>query len=207
MEEALAPRPFDVVLFDLDGTLAESLPLLKTIYRDLVLAYGGRPSDEEFDLLNGKSLSEICWHLRGVHGIPKATDELIAEYRALIDARYVDEAVPGPGAATLLEDLLTAGFRLGLVTSAPESIAHAFLVRHHLRAHFESLVCATPITQGKPHPALYLDALTIFEVSASRALAVEDSENGILAARAAGIAVVQVECAIGYEAVRQAALG
>lgn len=188
----MATKRYDVILFDLDGTLADSLPLMRQIYFDFVARHGGRGRDAEFNELNGKSLAEIISLLKSRYAMQADDKALLDEYRAEIARRYLTEVQMTPNAAQTLARLSSLGYQLGLVTSASEELARGFLARHELAMFFTHLVCATSRTKGKPDPELYLTALKCFGVEAKRALVVEDAENGLIAARAAGIAAVQV---------------
>ena len=203
----MTPRRYDVILFDLDGTLADSLPLMRQIYFDFVASRGGLGREAEFEELNGKSLAEIVSLLKSRYGLASDDKTLLAEYRAAIAHRYLVETRLTPHVEQTLSRLISAEYQLGLVTSASEEVAQGFLRRHGLTGFFTHIVCAAPSTKGKPHPELYLAALRCFGIEANRVLVVEDAENGVAAARAAGIGFIQVRPGEGLANVAHELLG
>lgn len=183
---------FSVVLFDLDGTLADSLPHLYQVYAGFLASFGKEASRSEFEHLSGKTLAEIIESLTVRHRLDLPSEVLLPRYRRLIEECYAGAVRPDPEAVGLLQDLVDQGFRLGLVTSGALGPAAAFLESHGLRKSFEHLVTSEDFVRGKPDPEPYLKALAAFSIEAGEALAIEDSNNGVLSARAAGIKTLRL---------------
>jgi beta-phosphoglucomutase-like phosphatase (HAD superfamily) len=78
------------VFVDLDGTLVDTLPVLKNVYRSFVAEYGCIGSEDEFERLNGLSLTEIVVQLAHTHRLPGGPDELYERYLALIHGAYAE---------------------------------------------------------------------------------------------------------------------
>jgi HAD superfamily hydrolase (TIGR01509 family) len=108
------------------------------------------------------------------------TDELIALGTAL------------PGVVEYLDEARTMGLRLGVASSSPRAWVEGHLRRLDLIAWFDVVVCAEDVPRVKPDPALYQRALVRLGLRPEEAIALEDSPNGITAARAAGIRCVAV---------------
>ncbi len=188
----LKTRGLKAVLIDLDGTLAQSLPFLKQSYFDFLFQHGCQGSDEEFQELSGPSLSQIIGILKDRHCLDSLTEELYENYLAHLTRHYSLSVTPFPGAASLLDFLSRQGLRLSLVTSAPRSLAAAFLVRHAFDSFFEEIVSGEDVATSKPDPAVYELALTKLGLPPGAAIAIEDSRSGVQAASSAGLDVIAV---------------
>jgi len=97
-----------------------------------------------------------------------------------------------PGVEELIREAKQRGLRLAVASSSPRSWVDRHLTRLGLRAYFDALACGDEVEHAKPYPDPYLKALEKLEVSASQAVAFEDSLNGMLAARAAHIFCIVV---------------
>lgn len=97
-----------------------------------------------------------------------------------------------PGVKELLDAAKQRGLRLAVASSSSLRWVESHLTRLGLREYFDSLACADEVEYTKPHPDLYLKALEKIGVHADQAIAFEDSLNGMLAARSAGIFCVVV---------------
>ena len=97
-----------------------------------------------------------------------------------------------PGVEAMLQEARELELNVGLVTNSRREWIEDYLVRFAFEDRFDAIVCADNVKNTKPHPEPYLTALSIFDVRAEEALALEDSSNGIAAAKAAGIYCVSV---------------
>jgi HAD superfamily hydrolase (TIGR01509 family) len=114
-----------------------------------------------------------------------------ARYAELMTGQSV---LPGVQAYILTAERL--GLKLGVASSASRVHVHGNLERLGLRTHFDSVHCADDVERVKPDPALYRAALRALDVTADQAIALEDSPNGVLAAKRAGLFCVAVPNAL-----------
>jgi HAD superfamily hydrolase (TIGR01509 family) len=175
------------LLVDLDGTLADTLPLLVTTYEAFVTSFGAEPSMDEFRRLNGIPLEAAIDTLRRTHGLPGDTGALTRRYEAEIDKHYLTTPARD-GAHDLLATAREQGWRCGVVTSGTRARALEWLVAAELAVLVDALVTAEDVVRGKPDPEPYRTGLAVLDARAERSIAVEDSELGAMAARDAGIA-------------------
>jgi HAD superfamily hydrolase (TIGR01509 family) len=101
-----------------------------------------------------------------------------------------------PGVEQILQDARQRGLKVGIASSSSRSWVRGHLARYGLDGHFDCTSCADDVAQTKPDPALYLHALKLLGVEAHEAVAFEDSPNGALAARRAGIFCIVVPNAL-----------
>jgi HAD superfamily hydrolase (TIGR01509 family) len=179
------------LLFDLDGTLAETDSLHLPTWVDTLEPYGVEV-DEEFyrDRISGRSTAEIVREL-----LPDLTDE---EGRSIKNAKEASfrerasELEPLPGLIDFVERGRGREMKIALVTNAPEENVEAILLALELRDSFDVIVLADEVEAVKPDPAPYRAALKKAGVPAERALAFEDSVSGISSSTAAGIPTVGI---------------
>jgi HAD superfamily hydrolase (TIGR01509 family) len=182
---------YRALLFDLDGTLAETDSLHLPTWIDVLGPYGV-DVDEEFykQSISGRSTSEIVRDL-----LPDLGDQ---EGRSLGDAKEArfreraSELEPLPGLVDFVELGRERGMRVALVTNAPGENVEAILVALELREFFDTIVLADEVEAVKPDPAPYEVALRKTGVAADEALAFEDSVSGISSSVAAGVPTVGI---------------
>jgi HAD superfamily hydrolase (TIGR01509 family) len=182
---------YRALLFDLDGTLAETDSLHLPTWVHALEPYGVEV-DEEFyrDKISGRSTAETVREL-----LPDLTD---VEGRSIGDAKEASfrerasELEPLPGLVDFVERGRMRGMRIALVTNAPEENVEAILLALKLRAFFDVVVLADEVEAVKPDPAPYRAALEKTGVPAEEALAFEDSISGISSSVAAGVPTVGI---------------
>lgn len=118
--------------------------------------------------------------------------EALRELRRARNRELLEGRVALPGVERWLDEARAAGVLVAVASSSPRAWVEGHLVRLGLVDRFGCLSCFGDGLQAKPAPDLYLAACAALEVDPSQALAVEDSPNGIAAAKAAGLACVAV---------------
>ena len=174
------------LFLDLDGTLADSIPVLRAAYYESLAHFGVRGSDEEFDRCNGIPLAEVIALLRAAHGIEVADSELAGAFALRVAKAYAD-CLPRSGAEALLAAATERDMPVAIVTSSHEGFTHGWLERHGLASFVSCVVHAESTARGKPAPDPYLEALARTGCEAGRSIAVEDSLHGVASAVAADI--------------------
>jgi HAD superfamily hydrolase (TIGR01509 family) len=190
------------VIFDVDGTLADSERDGHRVAFNAAFAEFGLPYhwDEE---LYGRLLEvtggqgRIAGYLAG-EGVEEAERErlapmLHARKTELFADLIAEGKVPArPGTARLLDELAAAGVTVAVATTGTRAWVEPLLDRHFGLARFAAVVTGDEVTDRKPHPEAYLLTLRLLGADAAASVAVEDSANGVVAARAAGMPVLAV---------------
>ena len=179
------------LLFDLDGTLAETDSLHLPTWVEALAPYGVEV-DEEFykEKISGRSTPEIVRDL-----LPDLTEEEGASIGDAKEASFRERAVelePLPGLLDFVQEGKHRGLKIALVTNAPKENVGAILPALELQDFFETVVLADEVEAVKPDPAPYRAALEKTGVGAEEALAFEDSISGIASSVAAGIPTVGI---------------
>jgi pyrophosphatase PpaX len=189
--------PYKAVVFDLDGTLANTIPTVARLYSHVLQQYTGRkwtlaellhyfgpPEDIIFErITNDKTLSATMlaeyYRLSETHG---------AEFRAFT------------GIAEVLAKLQALGVRLGVFTSGVTEAALIRLRHAGLRDFFEAVIGGDQVTNYKPHPEGLQRLLQQFEVEPQTTLFIGDSPLDVHAGRAAGVKTAGVLWGVGTRA-------
>lgn len=185
-------RP-SAVVFDMDGLLLDSERLARATFIRACRAFGWEPDMSVYNLCIGTTFETTERILKDNFGGEFPYDE-IAE---LWETQYHDHALNRPidlkpGARELLVRLQTLGIPRALVTSTERSTAIAKLRHADLEGYFVHIICGGETARGKPHPDPYRQATEQLALRAETCWALEDSDNGVRAAYAAGFEVFQI---------------
>jgi pyrophosphatase PpaX len=180
------PGPaFQTFLFDLDGTLIDSVRLILDSYHHTLAEHGFPPrSDEEW--LRGVG-TPLAAQFAEWGGEPAMLDALIATYRRYNLANHDRMVTVYPGVVAAVEAIRRRGRATGLVTSKNRSGAVRGLTLARLDAMMDILVCADEVTNAKPHPEPVDKAVALLHADRATTVYVGDSIHDMLAGRAAGV--------------------
>jgi len=183
-----AARREEAVLWDLDGTLVDSAELHYRAWRETLGERGREHPPEEFAHYFGKRNDHV---LRGLFGGSLDPEEAqrIAEEKEARFRRLVREVglQPVPGGREWLERERKAGRRQALASSAPRVNIMVSIEGLGFSPYLDAIVAAEEVEEGKPDPAIFLEAARRVDVPPGRCVVVEDSPAGLEAARRAGM--------------------
>ncbi len=180
-------------LFDLDGTLVDSM----WIWGRIDLEYLGRfhleLPDDLHSHIEGMSFSETARYFKERFSIPDSLDEMKADWNRMAWEKYTREVPLKPGVREFLTHHRKRGVRMAVATSNSRELAEAAIDTHGLKDIFDVIVTGCDVAHGKPFPDVYLEAAARLGVKPSDCLVFEDILAGIQAGRNAGMEVVAVE--------------
>ena len=181
------------VLWDLDGTLADSREFHWRAWRDAMAAAGFDVTEAQFALSFGQRNDAIIPAWLGARATPELVRELgdakEAMYRTLITAEGI---TPLPGAAAWVRRLHDDGWRQAIASSAPKLNVELMARVLGLSGHMDALISAEDVRNGKPEPAVCLIAAEALSVPPARCVVVEDAPVGIEGASRAGMRSIGV---------------
>jgi pyrophosphatase PpaX len=190
LQRAARARDIRTLLFDLDGTLIDSIRLILDSYHHTVRAHGlPARTDQEWLAGIGTPLRVVFAELAG-H--PEQMEQLVATYRDYNLAHHDTQVLPYVGAPELIRRVKEMGYRTGLVTSKNRPGAVRGLRLAGIAEHFDILVCADDVTNPKPHPEPVQKALAQLDSPTHEALFIGDSVHDMLCGRAAGVLTAAV---------------
>jgi HAD superfamily hydrolase (TIGR01509 family) len=177
------------LVFDLDGVLLDSEQVWNQAKEEVVREHGGQWREEAPRRMMGMSSPEWSRYLHDELGVPLEPDAISDEVVRRLERIYRERLPLVDGAAEAVERLAEA-LPLGLASSSNREIIALFLELSGLGPRFAVTISSEEVARGKPAPDVYLEVLRGMGADPADSVAVEDSENGIRAAKAAGMRVV-----------------
>jgi pyrophosphatase PpaX len=182
------PRPL-AILFDLDGTLVDTVPFVLASVRHTFQEEAHGPTDAEWQAGMGTPLRD---QLAQFAATPRDVERLFARYRAFWLEHHDEMTALFPGAAEVVRALRAAGHPLGIITAKLASGAERTLRHVGLWEAFDVVVGADTVARSKPDPLPVRHALGVLGRPAAEAVMVGDAAHDLVAGRAAGTATVGV---------------
>jgi len=180
------------VIFDMDGVIIDSESIYLELERKLFKDLGLEISEEEHDSFVGTKADYMWTKIKEKYRLEPSVEELVAmEYRLYFDhIASLGDLSPIPGVKELIESLHQKGVRLALASSNYMNVIEMVLDIFKLQKYFDVITSGEQVENGKPAPDIFLAALKQLGVKAEECLVIEDSENGVKAAKTAGIKCV-----------------
>ena len=192
MQLEIPAGPFDGYIFDLDGTLLDTMPLHFKAWEEALQAVGlNRPLEEDFFYsLGGTPTRRVAELFAERYGLKLDPDAVFHHKEALFTARQAGMRLIEPVVAFARRMAVT--HPLAVASGGPRNVVRHSLETSGLAPLFRAVVTADDVVHGKPAPDMFLLAAKLLGVDPERCLVFEDAALGIQAARAAGMQVVHV---------------
>ncbi len=178
------------VIFDMDGVLIDTEPLHRHAFFTQFAELGIQVSTAEYATFLGQSTRNVFQHLQRQFRLNQDVETLLLRKRALFNEAFDTDATLDllPGARTLLDDLRQHSVPLALASSASKATIGRVFARFELAPYFGSaVVSGEDFPRSKPDPAIFLRAAELAGAPPANCVVIEDSENGVAAAKAAGM--------------------
>lgn len=184
------------VIFDMDGVLIDSEPVWQQAEYEVLTRFGLPVTRGDMVQTTGLRIDELVnfWYLR--------FPELDFDHQAMADfivsrvVEFIEQAgTPMEAVTETLQLCRAAGLSVGLATSSSQRIMDTVLAKLAIRDYFDATQSAEKLPYGKPHPEVYLQCAARLDIAPDQCLAVEDSFNGLIAARAANMQTLVVPAA------------
>lgn len=177
--------PFRTVLFDLDGTLLDSIRLIIDSYHHALAAHGLAPKTDEHWLAGIGTPLRV--QFREWAADPPLLEKLIETYRDFNISNHDSRVSAYPGAVEMVRTVRRRGFQTGLVTSKQRAGAERGLRFLGLADEMDVIVAADDVTNPKPHPEPLFIAINQLGTTAESSIYVGDSVHDMESGRAAGV--------------------
>ena len=180
------------VVFDLDGTLIDSMGMWHEIDIEYLGRYGYQVPEGLQRVIEGMSFVETAQYFKAHFQIPQTVEEMRGEWNEMARSYYASRVRLKPGAMELLLRLRELDWKIGIATSNSRELVHAFLDANQLGGYFDAVVTGTEVINGKPAPDIYLRAAQLMGVPPEECLVFEDVPMGIRAGKAAGMTTAAI---------------
>ncbi|MCH5273382.1 MAG: HAD family phosphatase [Lachnospiraceae bacterium] len=181
------------VIFDLDGTVVDSMWMWEAIDIEYLGRFGIALPPDLQKKISGMSFSETAVYFKREFSIPDSLEKIKADWNRMAMDKYRDEVTLKPGVFDFLIKLKERGIKTGIATSNSRELAMAVLESRGLLPYFDEIHMSCEVEHGKPAPDIYLFVAECLKTAPEDCLVFEDITEGILAAKAAGMAVCGVE--------------
>lgn len=181
------------VIFDLDGTIVDSMWMWKSIDNEYLGRFGIETPDDLQKNISGMSFSETAVYFKETFGIPDTLDEIKQAWNEMAMYKYTHEVSLKTGILEFLKTLKKHGIRTGIATSNSVELVKAVLFSLDVAEYFDEVHTACEVEKGKPSPDIYLLVADCLAVKPADCLVFEDVTEGILAGKNAGMEVCAVE--------------
>jgi mannitol-1-/sugar-/sorbitol-6-/2-deoxyglucose-6-phosphatase len=181
------------VIYDMDGVIVDTLSIGKTAEREMLFKYGISVTDDMYEgvigLREDETIARWCDKYGWSHLDQK---DFLKGYINRYNAGILAGGLPLPGVVESLRFFKTQGMRLGLASSSYMKQIQTVVRTLGIESYFDVIHSAEYESHGKPYPDVYLTTASLLEIPPKHCLAIEDSANGLLAARSAGMKCLHV---------------
>jgi HAD superfamily hydrolase (TIGR01509 family) len=185
-------KDIDAVIFDLDGTLIDSMWMWESIDIEYLARYGLPMPEDLQRCIEGMSFSETAVYFKERFQLPDSLDQIKSDWNKMAWEKYEKEVPLKEGAKELLEHLRQSNIPAGIATSNSRELVELIIRKHHLADYFASIRTSCEVTKGKPSPDIYLLVARDLNVEPSRCLVFEDVLQGVMAGKNANMKVCAV---------------
>lgn len=181
------------VIFDLDGTLVDSMWMWKSIDVEYLGRYGYDCPEDLQKEIEGMSFSETAVYFKERFRLPDTLEEIKQAWTDMSMEKYRTQVPLKPGAKDFLDYMARRGVKAGIATSNGKAMVDAVLEALKIRPYFQVVATACEVAAGKPAPDIYLNVAGRLGVEPEECLVFEDVPAGIQAGKSAGMTVCAVE--------------
>lgn len=180
------------VIFDLDGTLMDSMWMWKDIDIEYLGRYGLCPPEGLATVIEGMGFTETAEYFKAQFDLPDSIDKIKEDWLIMAGEKYAHEVRLKTGAAAFLRMLRAQGRKVGIASSNSRELIRACLASNGVEDCFDCIVTACDVAKGKPAPDVYLEVAKQLGVKPEDCLVFEDVPMGILSGKNAGMQVCAV---------------
>lgn len=184
----------EAVIFDMDGTLVDSMWVWTAIDQEYVERYNLTVPEDFHEAIEGKSYTETArYFLDTFPQLPHTLDEIKQEWYDMSLEKYTKEVRLKDGAEDFIREIRSRGIRTGIATSNDRKLVEKSLQAMGVSSLFDTISTGCEVKRGKPAPDVYLKAADNLMARPSECLVFEDVPMGILAGKNAGMKVCAVD--------------
>ena len=177
------------VIFDMDGVIVNSEPLHRKAYFDMFEEFNLNVSNRLYESFTGKSTSAICKELCKIFDLSISHEKLMLSKRKHFKTIFDNdpEFQMIDGALSLIKDYFYNNLTLILASSASMTNINRIFKKFDLDKFFKAKISGADLKESKPNPEIFIKAAKLSGFNKSECIVIEDSTNGVIASKSAGI--------------------
>lgn len=187
------------VIFDLDGTLVDSMWMWKQIDIEYLGRYGIELPEDLQSSIEGMSFSETAMYFKERFQLSDSLDKIKADWLEMAWDKYANHVPLKAGVADFLERLRKQEIKMGIATSNSRELVDLVTKKNQIHSYFQSIRTSCEVKKGKPAPDIYLLVADDLGVTPDQCLVFEDVVQGIMAGKNAKMRVCAVKDAYSEE--------
>ena len=179
-------------VFDMDGTLTDSMQVWSTIGSDFIKSLGKVPADDVDRRFTTMSSYEAVEFMQREYDIPGSREEIAEAINRIVEKSYLEKVPLKPGVLDFLRYLDKKGIPMCVATATDEYLAEASLTRLGIRHYFKGILTSRSVGVGKTEPKIFLESARLLGTEPSETAVFEDSVVAIKTAKNAGFITAAV---------------
>lgn len=180
------------IIFDVDGTLLDSMPVWKNVGLDYLRSVNVEPKEDTEERLRSMSLYDAAVYYKEECHVPVSVEEIINSINSMIEHFYMNEEALKPGVAQMLDTFYNAGIKMCIATATDRYLIEASLKKNGIDRYFEKIFTCNEVGAGKENPLIYDMAAKYMGTDKSNTIIFEDALYAITSAKNAGYTVIAV---------------
>lgn len=185
-------KNLDGVIFDVDGTLLDSMYVWKNAGPNYLKSKGIDTTGQPNKVFKAMTLLQAAQHYQEEYGIKESTDEIIAGIYKGIEKYYFDDVILKDGVADFLQKLYSDNVKMCIATATDRYLIEAAFKRLGISHYFSQIFTSSEVGIGKSNPKIYFKALEHLQTKKENTLVFEDALYAIKTAKKADFKVVGV---------------
>ena len=179
-------------IFDLDGTILDSMFIWDTIGEDYLRSLGKEPKENLKETFKTFTLEQAAEYYRENYGVTLSVDEIIDGVNKMVERYYAETVKLKPGIEVFLEKLKANGVKMGIATVTDKHLVEAALDRLCVRDYFSEIFTCVSVGHSKEEPHIYREAQKHLDTEKGETVVFEDSLYALQTAKADGFITVGV---------------
>jgi HAD superfamily hydrolase (TIGR01509 family) len=182
------------VIFDMDGVIIDSEPIHLEIDIQTMKDLGCNISKDELNKYVGTTNEYMFSDIRNKYKINKSVEDIISYRMEIAKERIIkSDLEPIEGIRELLSALKNKNIPTAIASSSPRDFIEIVVAKFELQDYFSYILSGEEVENGKPAPDVYIETAKKLRVQPKDCIVIEDSKNGVLAAKAAGMKCIGFE--------------
>ena len=180
------------IIFDLDGTLLDTMEIWNTVGNDYLISLGIEPRENLAEVFKEMSLKQSAEYYQRVYGVDKTIEEIISGINGVIESFYIERVQLKDGVKEFLETLSEQDVKMCIATATDRYLVETALMRLGVRDYFQKILTCNEVGYGKDSPVIFEQALEILGTSKEHTYVFEDALHAVKTAKQAGFQIVGV---------------